>query len=1554
MSDSGSSNTLRRNLREISEKRKLPAVLADHLEHYFATIDADNFLDVNLEELHGAAIQHTQNGKSRQAGQAIVTLYTPDFDRHGWHSPHTVIDIVTDDMPFLVDSVTMAIHNRGLAIHRLIHPVFGVERDAKGIFKKSATRGTAGTQTESWIHLEIDRISGSNVTDALRTEIADVLADIRAAVEDFSEMRQRVETAVSGLAEPKSADTQEITEFLRWAASENFIFLGYAHYQAQNDAGTLERAPDDGLGLLRRADHPRFGHCRAGMPNRIAELEKLPSTLTLTRADARSIVHRSGYLDYIGVREHDAAGTIIGEHVFVGLYAAHVYHISTAEIPVVRRKVAAVRAACGFPPGGHNDKTLRNILERYPRDELIEIEAADLQRIGYGIVMLHEHQRSRVFLRGDRWGRYVSGLVYIPRDRFETALRIRIIDLISNILQAGSVDFFLDVRESRLARLHLIARTPEGTGHTFDEEAIEREVAHIVRGWQDELQHNLIEYAGEGRGNALLRRYAAALPRAYQDQVPPSSAVSDLEHLEAAENSGRIEIKLNAPYGDDGSHQHIKLFLKSQPLPLSAVLPVFENLGLTVLSEQPFKLSGMGLYIADFAVQLPSPEALDDEDTRGAFVELLGRLLHNEAENDGFNRLTLLAGLDVSRINILRAYARYLRQAGLPFSQVYIERCLSSHPRIARLLSDFFQARFAPDATDAQAEEVDRELVTALGRVSNLDDDRILSGYRTVIHATMRTNAWQRDAQGQPKAYLSFKISSKQVPFLPKPLPLYEIFVYTQRVEGIHLRGSSVARGGLRWSDRMEDYRTEGLALMKAQMVKNVVGVPLGAKGCFIGKQLPPASERDAWLAEGIACYKLYIRGLLDVTDNLVGGKVVPPANVRRHDGDDPYLVVAADKGTATFSDIANAIAVEYGFWLGDAFASGGSAGYDHKEMGITSRGAWEAVKRHFRELGHDTQNEPFTAIGIGDMSGDVFGNGLLRTDKIRLVAAFDHRHIFLDPNPDPARTFAERQRLFKLPRSSWDDFDKSILSAGGGVWPRSTKSIPLSKEVRARLDVTAEHMTPNELMSAILKAPVDLFFNGGIGTYVKASTQSQQDANDRTNDAIRVDAAELRAKVVGEGGNLGFTQLGRIEYALNGGLNYTDAIDNSAGVDTSDHEVNIKILVSSLIHSGDMTMKQRDELLSSVTDEIGLQVLVDNYQQTQAVSLETTYGKELLNAHVQLMRHLEVHGGLDRVVEFLPDEKHLGERAQMGRGLTAPEIAVLLAYSKIATKQALLETQLPDAPVFQKLLVTYFPEAIAKKCAAQIPTHPLRREITTTRIVSQLVNRMGTTFTQQVGDETGASLAQIVPAWFAASELLGAEDLWKELEALDLKIPSARQMALMVALRDLVGAATRQVLASQMAESEVDEIVGVYRDAVRQATTAARAGKEGEASIAALLDARADIIGVFERVDLARSGNRPLDEVAAACARLDASIDLAWFTAAIGNLPAGNRWQARARAQLASDLRALRRALLQGEPADDTSATARGVIDELKRNAPQDLAMLSAGLAELRHVFGV
>jgi glutamate dehydrogenase len=1548
-----STQNLRRNLHEIADQQNLSARVGEYLDCYFVDVELTGVRDASPEELLGAALQHFHLGQVRVEKQAATTLYTPDFDRHGWHSPHTVIDIVTDDMPFLVDSITMVVYRHGLVIHRLLHPLLGVERAVDGALQSTRPRGAAGSRPESWIHLEIDRVGDAALMDQLRQEIVDVLADVRAAVEDGAAMQQRMREADEEMAGDPVADGGEVAAYLRWIAANNFVFLGYADYRAGAGDSVLARVPDSGLGILRHTDHPRFGSCLAGIPGVVAELARDPLPVILVKADARSTVHRSAYLDFIGVKCYDPRGAIVGVRVFVGLYTAHVYHVSATEVPLLRRKIAAVREAIGFLPRSHRDKVLLNVLETYPRDELIEIAHEDLMRIARGIVSLHEREQVRVFLRDDAWGRYVSAMVYMPRDRFDTTTRKRISALLYETLAAERVDFFVMLGESRLARLHFIARTPVGTRYHYDAEAIEGQVARIVRGWSDELKQNLVGHYGEERGNALLRRYLPEIPQSYQERVTPASAVSDLERLEAAEQSGRVEVKLSAAQGDDGAHQHLKLFRRGRPRPLSAILPVLENMGLTVLAEEPFNLPRSDLHIADFAVQLPQAAALDSEATRRAFLDLLEDLLRDQAENDGFNRLVLLAGLDGRQISILRAYSRYLRQAGLPFSQAYVQRCLATHFQITRALVELFEAFFSPKADDARAKVLADEVTTALLQVSNPDDDRILSALQTVIAATLRTNAYQVGRDGRVKSYLSCKLSSRDIPFLPAPVPLYEVFVYNERVEGVHLRGAKVARGGLRWSDRMEDFRTEVLGLVKAQMVKNAVIVPLGSKGGFVCKQLPPAAEREAFQAEGIACYSTFICGLLDLTDNLVDGQIVPPAGVRRRDGDDPYLVVAADKGTATFSDIANGIAIEYGFWLGDAFASGGSVGYDHKKMGITARGAWEAVKRHFRELGLDTQRQPLTVVGIGDMSGDVFGNGMLLSPTIRLLAAFDHRHIFVDPEPDPARSFAERQRLFALPRSSWADYDPALISAGGGVWSRTAKSIPLSSEVRGWLGTEASHMSPPELIRTLLLAPVDLLYNGGVGTYVKASAQSHQEANDRGNDILRVDASQLRARVVGEGGNLGFTQKGRIEFALNGGRIFTDAIDNSAGVDCSDHEVNIKILLAGLVGRGDMTGKQRDALLASMTDEVGRLVLADNYQQTQAIALEAAAAVELIEAHGRLIRSLEARGALHRGIEFLPDDKGLGERQQQKRGLTAPEIAVLLAYAKITLKEALLASNLPDSEDVRELLVNYFPAALLEPCGELFSAHPLKRDIIATQLVNRLVNRMGTTFVMQLGDETGASPAQVAGAWYAASSVLDAEALWREIESLDLILDAARQMALMAGLRAMTSAATALVLRQYLGGATIGQLLADYHPAVVEAMGRIGGGKSGAQQVTALIGERTAIVAAFELVNLARACDYPLNQVALALADLEAQIDLDWLGTAVNHLPSGNRWQARARAQLATELVALRQSLVRQilNGSLPTTAAARAVLDELKSNEPQDLAMLSAGLAEIKRL---
>ena len=1545
-----STNNLRRNLHEVADRQHLSASISEFLDCYFVDAELDGS-DATPEELVGAAVQHFRLGEARATGRALTTLYTPDFDRHGWHSPHTVVDVVTDDMPFLVDSITMVVYRHGLVIHRLLHPLLGAEREQDGRLRRTTPRGAPGSRPESWIHLEIDRIGDPKLVDALHQEILSALADVRAAVEDGPLMQQRMREAREEMALATVAESDEVAAYLTWISANNFVFLGGADYHAAAGESALARVPESGLGILRHADHPGFGRCLAGIPGVVAELARNPLPVVLVKADARSTVHRSAYLDFIGVKRYDDAGNIVGLRAFVGLYTAHVYHVSATDIPLLRRKIAAVRDAAGFVPRSHRDKILLNVLETYPRDELIEIAHEDLMRIARGIVSVHEREQVRVFLRDDPWGRYVSAIVYMPRDRFDTTTRKRISALLYETLAAERVDFFVTLGESRLARLHFIARTALGTRYRYDAAAIEGQVARIVRGWADELKQNLVGHYGEERGNSLLRRYALELPQSYQERVTPASAVSDLEHLEAAEQSGRVEVKLSTAQGDDGAHHHVKLFRRGQPRPLSAILPVLENMGLTVLSEQPFTLPRSDLHIADFAVRLPQAGALDDDATRSAFLKLLESLLRDQAENDGFNRLVLLAGLDGRQISILRAYSHYLRQAGLPFSQAYVERCLATHFQITRHLVELFEALFSQAADDERAKLLANELGMALLQVSNPDDDRILSALQTVIEATLRTNAYQPGADGEVKSYLSFKFSSRAIPFLPDPVPLYEIFVYNERVEGVHLRGAKVARGGLRWSDRMEDFRTEVLGLVKAQMVKNAVIVPLGSKGGFVCKRLPPASDREAFLAEGVACYSTFIRGLLDLTDNLVDGQILPPNGVRRRDADDPYLVVAADKGTATFSDIANGIAIEYGFWLGDAFASGGSAGYDHKKMGITAKGAWEAIKRHFRELGLDTQTQPFTVVGIGDMSGDVFGNGMLLSPEIRLLAAFDHRHLFVDPDPDTARSLAERQRLFSLPRSSWADYDPALISSGGGVWSRSAKSIPLSPEVRAWLGSEASQMTPPELIKAILQAPVDLLYNGGIGTYVKASSQSHQEANDRGNDILRVDASQLKARVVGEGGNLGLTQKGRIEFALNGGRIFTDAIDNSAGVDCSDHEVNIKILLAGLVGRGDMTGKQRDALLASMTDVVGSLVLADNYQQTQAISLEAAAGAELLEVHARLIRSLEAKGALHRGIEFLPDDKGLAERAQQKRGLSAPEISVLLAYVKITLKETILGSPLPDSEDVYELLVNYFPPALLEHCSELLSAHPLKREIIATQLVNRLVNRMGTTFVIQVSEETAASPAQVAAAWYATSRVLDAETLWRDLESMDLVLDAERQMALMCGLRAMVTAAT--TLALTQRGRTIGQLVDQYRPAVAESMQRIRSGKSGEQVVTALVEESAAIVATFELVNLANACGHPLREVARALEYLESRIDLRWLGAAIGRLPVGNRWQARARAQLTAELAGLRQHLLRqvlGASLPDT-VDARAVLDEIKSNEPQDLAMLSAGLAEIRRL---
>ncbi|HEY9335721.1 MAG TPA: NAD-glutamate dehydrogenase, partial [Kribbella sp.] len=1178
------------------DKSADPGKLKTFLEQYYRHVAAEDVAERQPNDCLGAARHHYKSAMSRPQGTAKVHVFTPTLAEHGWSaSGRTVVEIVCDDMPFLVDSASIAITERNLELQLLVHPTFVVRRDVAGTLQEvlddSARADGHDLVRESWMHVEIERIADAAEHRALEQALQKVLNDVREAVEDWPKMHEKAVSIAAGLnvadLPVSESEVEEARELLEWLADEHFTFLGYREYDftMEGDQGILRGRPGTGLGILRPDPKPGSGK----LPPEASARAQERKLLILTKANSRSTVHRSTYLDYVGIKQFDANGDPVRECRFIGLLSSTAYTESVMQVPVLRRKALELFRRTGFDPNSHSGKGLLDVLETYPRDELLQAPVEDLLPIVQSVLHLQERRAVKLFVRRDVYNRYLSCLVYLPRDRYTTAVRLKMQQILQDAIGAETVTYAAYVTESVLARVHFVVRMKQGeTVGEYDAELLEQQVVEATRAWQDDFTVALHAQGGDGAVTKLARRYAHAFPEAYKEDFDARVAVNDVHVLEGLPAENGLAMSLYTPLDEEWEgERRFKVFRTGSSLSLSQVLPHLSAMGVEVVDERPYEIrraDSTMAYIYDFGLR--APENTDErEELRTLFSDTFRAVWDGRAESDKLNALVLRANLSWRQVSILRAYQCYLRQGGTPFSRDYIHNTFLNHVDVARLLVQLFETSFDPARGPAddpdramRTDQLEKEILAALDTVQSLDEDRILRSYLTVMKATLRTNYFQPGADGQPRSYMSLKLEPKAIPDLPQPRPAYEIFVYSPRVEGVHLRFGAVARGGLRWSDRREDFRTEVLGLVKAQMVKNSVIVPVGAKGGFFAKQLPdPAADRDAWLAEGIASYKTFISGLLDITDNIVAGDIVPPRDVVRYDGDDAYLVVAADKGTATFSDIANGVAKEYGFWLGDAFASGGSVGYDHKAMGITARGAWESVKRHFREMGHDCQSEDFTVVGVGDMSGDVFGNGMLLSEHIRLVAAFDHRHIFLDPAPDAAASFAERRRLFDLPRSSWADYDASLISAGGGVFPRTDKAIPISAEVRAVLGIegSAPTMTPAELMNAILKAPVDLFWNGGIGTYVKSTAESNADVGDKANDAIRVNGSELRARAVGEGGNLGCTQLGRIEYAAAGGRINTDFIDNVAGVDTSDHEVNIKILLDTVVADGDLTEKQ-------------------------------------------------------------------------------------------------------------------------------------------------------------------------------------------------------------------------------------------------------------------------------------------------------------------------------------------------------------------------------------------
>ncbi len=1585
-------------------RRKVPREEVGNVERfirqYYHGVAGEDLAERDPQNLYGTALAHWSFARKRKPGESRIQVYNPRQEQHGWISTHTIIETVCENMPFIVDSVRMGLNRLGLTNHLVIHPVMSFRRDKSGLLLEVMPEGVEekGIVTEALMHVEVDRQTEAKVLGAIQTEVERVFADVRAAVEDWTKVRAHMREALTELADhPPPIDAKELAEaqaFLEWMEDNHFTFLGYREYELLEEKGedVLRWGPGPGLGVMRGGGVGSISKSFAALPAEVRKLARKSELLIITKANHESTVHRPGFMDYVGVKRLDKKGRVIGERRFVGLYTSSAYQSRPADIPLLRHKVTQAVETAGFPRSSHTGKALMHILDTFPRDELFHIPGNELLETALGILHLQERQRIRLFIHKDLYGRFFSCIIFVPRDRFNTAIRKRIQTILEQSLEGKSYDFSVQLTASVLARLYFMIRVPQGSMREYDVKRIEARLVEVTRVWKDDFHAAVLEHCGEERGTRLYRCYGDAFRADYQESYSPQVAVSDVEKMEAlGEHRGLCCMSLYRPMETLDGMLRFKLFQAGQPIPLSDALPMLEHMGLRVMEEHPSivkPLEGAAIWIHDFVMEYCGHNELELERVREPFQAGFERIWHGEVESDGLNRLILGGGLSWREVVLLRAYCKYLRQIGVTFSQTYIEQALSANGAITALLVRLFHVRFDPDARDGAAHasaQVGVEIEEALDRVSNLDEDRILRCFLGAIRATLRTDYYQLTEAGEPRPSLSFKFNPALVPQLPEPKPQYEIFVYSPRVEGVHLRGGKIARGGIRWSDRREDFRTEVLGLVKAQMVKNAVIVPVGAKGGFVPKAMPAGADREATMEEGIACYQLFIRGLLAVTDNIVDGEVVPPARTIRYDEDDPYLVVAADKGTASFSDIANSISLEQGFWLGDAFASGGSVGYDHKGMGITARGAWESVKRHFREIDVDTQSTDFNVVGIGDMAGDVFGNGMLRSPHTKLVAAFNHLSIFFDPDPDPKRAYAERERLFNLPRSGWDDYNTSLISAGGGVFSRSAKSIKLSPEVQKVLDVEETTFTPNALIREILKAPVDLLWNGGIGTYVKASSENDGEVGDRANDSVRIDGKDLRCKVVGEGGNLGFTQRGRIEYSLNGGRIITDSIDNSAGVDCSDHEVNIKILLNAIVAKGELTEKQRNRLLAEMTDEVGVLVLRHNYLQNQALSIATGQALPMADVHLRLMQWLEREGGLRRDLEFLPGREELADRAVSGAGLSPPELSLIFAYYKNVLSHALLQSNLPEDPFFFRELEYYFPVPLRERYRDEMPAHRLWREIICTVVANGMVNRAGMTFAFRLGEETGASHSDIARAFMAAREIFGMRDFWSTVDALDNKVPASVQKQLLLEGRKLVERGARWLLRNRPMPLDVAASIACFSQGAKTLEGLLGALVPGLAEgelweslhhydvLEGLIPRVAGFDHLFSAlgiVEVASSSGRSVEDVARVHFQLGARLELDWLRTGIVALPRDNRWQALARAALHDEHYAQHSALTASVLAMSGKSVApktridrwlaanghvagryQQVVADLMLGSTPDFSMLSVAMGELRNL---
>ncbi|MFL0809534.1 MAG: NAD-glutamate dehydrogenase [Agarilytica sp.] len=1581
-----------------------------HLEFakaYLKYFPLDAWVGRELSDLYGFLFELSLFIENGPKTAAKVQVFNPNLDEHGWMCGRTVITVLQKDMPFLVDSIRLELNRRAVPMHVVQSFVCVVERDSRGKYKQlcqgmmgdaknkqSGTELPKGCGKEALIYLEINLHTDDAQLADIRRSIQTVLKDVANVVNDYPPLVERLEQCRTNIKDC-CASASESFAFLGWLREHNFTFLGFREYDLVKTGRKkgLKELTESRLGIFRKLSDDNSDIISIDSNEGMLNFHESKEAVFFSKSSTRSNVHRGVYPDYIAVKKIDEKGNVCGEYRFLGLFTYGVYAMSPRHIPLMREKIDYVIETSGLDTNGYYGKNLIRVIENFPKEEIFQSDKETLFKNIWNIASINERHVVRLILREDPFGSFVNCMVYVPKDLYNTQVRMKIEKLIGEALGSNECDSTSYFSESNLARAQFVFRIDCGKKIEVDQKALEDSIVDVTRNWAEHLQDALIEHFGETRGIANYKLYHHAFSQSYQEQFDARSAATDIEMLESLSDESSVAMNLYRPIDAAEDTMRFKIMHLHEPLELSDVIPILEHLGLRVLGEHPYKIhtESQGLvWLHDFQLTFGLPVHVDVHAVRAHFEDAFFNVWRGNSESDAFNRLVLGARLNWREVTMLRAYATYLKQIGFNTTQQFIADTLVHHLDITRNLVALFKATFDPrvnkneDVEDGRIERLQSKIEEALDAVQNLNEDRVLRRYLDLITGTLRTNFFQKCSSGEDKSYISIKFSPRDIPDIPEPRPMFEIFVYSPRVEGVHLRGGKVSRGGLRWSDRLQDFRTEVLGLVKAQQVKNAVIVPHGAKGGFVAKKLNKSMSREEFFNEGVSCYKTFIQGLLDITDNFIDGEIVAPESVIRKDPDDPYLVVAADKGTATFSDIANEISIANNFWLGDAFASGGSQGYDHKGMGITARGAWVSVQRHFREKGVDIQNEAFTVIGVGDMAGDVFGNGMLLSEHIRLQAAFNHLHIFIDPSPDSAKTFIERKRLFETPGVSWEDFDKKLISKGGGVFSRSAKSITISAAMKKAFDIKDDKLAPNDLIHQLLKAPVDLIWNGGIGTYVKASWETHSEVGDKANDSLRVNGNELRCKVFGEGGNLGLTQLGRVEFSLHNGSCNTDFIDNAAGVDCSDHEVNIKILLDELVANGDLTSKQRNRFLANMTDDVADLVLKNNYRQTMSISMAEHEVVQRLTEYRRFISFLENQGKLNRQLEFLPTDEAIVERQGQGKALARPELSVMISYAKVMMKESLIASDIAEDAYIVKEIETAFPEKLRKKYPDEIYQHRLKREIVGTQVANDLINNLGITAGHRLIETTGASLAEIARAYIVSRDVFQFERFQEYIKSLDNKVPAEFQYEIMANMVRRVRRGTRWFLRNRRAglmpakevavfmegvnavQKMMGEVVkGTAREEWLQRGDKLREGGVSEEWILPL-SMPANLFSGLSVVEASIMSKSSLIDVSKIFFRVFEDLGLNWFATQISNVNVETYWQALARESYIDDLEAqLRRltvAMIRLQDERDLEEVLklwseknaymvdrwRAMVNEVQGTQQTDYAMFSVAMREL------